>query len=157
MKETLTLTFSRKMRFLCKKKAFATESKYHHNNNFFHFFSSKFLLLLFRKKVFALMQGREERKKRCNFCNARCNSKKTEMRTTKTESINCQKDIVFLSSFASHYCAEIKAKVFCCCAVAKGSESAAGGVFFLLLRPEIAEKHVDKSSSHSRILHKKKA
>jgi hypothetical protein len=121
MKETLTLTFSHKMRSN-KEKCFASELKYHHNNNFSHFFLFLVKLSLPKRSerkgfFFAL---KPEKEIICNFCIARCNSEKTEKGAMKQEkSINFilpkkeKRYCISFSSFASHYCAEIKRKLFC--------------------------------------------
>ena len=64
MKEPLTLTFSRKMRFFSVQ---TTESKYHHNNNFFHFFSSKFLFFYSQKRSSVWCKLKEEEKNVVTF------------------------------------------------------------------------------------------
>lgn len=151
MKETLTLTFSHKMRSN-KEKCFVSELKYHHNNNFSHFF----LFLVKLSLQFFFFALKPEKEIICNFCIARCNSEKAEKGATKQEkSINfilpkkekMRRYCFSFSSFASHYCAEIKRKLFC--AVQKAAK-------MLLVVFWSAKLFSNKSSSHSRVLQRRK-
>lgn len=154
MKEPLTLTFSHKKRFN-KEKCFALKLKSHHNNNFFHLFSSNFPS---PRKRFFFFYFDAKKRSICNFCIERCKLRKAEKGTSQKKSINfvARKILYFFFIFRFALLCRNKKETFLLLCSAKGSKNAAGS-FSESAKKREKRNFVDKSSSHSRILEKKKA